>query len=783
MRLRILFVAAAAALLCAVVGAGAATGDAARRPVASGPNVRPPAPPPARGTTASPSPHLPTVLYDQYNNAGVNPTSSQNFESAFDTFDDESADDFVVPAGQQVWTITKVDVQGQYFNGAGPADSFNVTFYRDASTLPGAFVDGRFGTGFTNTSGDFAIALDSPIVLSPGTYWMSVRANQDFGAAGQWGWQNRTVQSNSGAAWRNPGDGFATGCTAFGRRTTCLGNTDPDQVFKLTGTSALPDMSISNARLVEGDTGTTNMVFTVSLNAPAPGPITVHYSTANGTGAAAVDYLAASGTLSFSAGNTSKTISVPVVGDKLVEADETFVVNLSAPTAAHLVDAQGQGTIVEDDAVRYTTATPASTGFLAGTVDTGNHCDDCSTTISLPFPVSVYGSTFTSASVSSNGVMVFAGSPNNSFANQCLPFGVPETMLAPYWDDQRTDSPAGTGIFTSISGVAPNRVLNIEWRTSNFASSSIYANNYEVRLFENSPNIRVLYNTPMSNGASATIGVQRTGVGQSTQFSCNTGTPTAPNREVDFNTAFAPTTTTLPVSNLAQTTARLNGNVNPRGQATTFSFQYGTTTAYGGTTASQSAGSGSAGVPVFADLSGLSPGALYHYRLVASNATGTRLGADQTFRAATGLTVTKAGNGAGNVMSSPGGINCPGACSATFGYGASVTLTAKPSAKALFKGWSGDCSGTSTCVLSMTGNHAATATFAAKCVVPKVVGLSLKKAKAKIRQAHCRVGKIRKAPSTTKRKGKVLVQKPKRGKVLKPGAKVNLTIGRGPKKK
>ena len=70
------------------------------------------------------------VLYDQYDNAGTNATSSQNFEASFDIYDDMLADDFVVPGGQ-TWHVNEVDVQGLYYNGAGPAASVNVVFYDD----------------------------------------------------------------------------------------------------------------------------------------------------------------------------------------------------------------------------------------------------------------------------------------------------------------------------------------------------------------------------------------------------------------------------------------------------------------------------------------------------------------------------------------------------------------------------------------------------------------------------------------------------------------------------
>ena len=72
------------------------------------------------------------ILYDQYNNPGTNGTSSQNFEASFNQYDTELADDFVVPAGPD-WSVDGVDVDGVYFNGPGPATTFNVSFYQDAA--------------------------------------------------------------------------------------------------------------------------------------------------------------------------------------------------------------------------------------------------------------------------------------------------------------------------------------------------------------------------------------------------------------------------------------------------------------------------------------------------------------------------------------------------------------------------------------------------------------------------------------------------------------------------
>jgi hypothetical protein len=75
------------------------------------------------------------------------------------------------------------------------------------------------------------------------------------------------------------------------------------------------------------------------------------------------------------------------------------------------------------------------------------------------------------------------------------------------------------------------------------------------------------------------------------------------------------------------------------------------------------------------------------------------------------LAVTLTGSGSGSVTSAPGGITCPSACSANFGSGTSVTLTATPSSGSTFAGWSGACSGLSTCSVSMTAAKAVTATF------------------------------------------------------------------------
>lgn len=92
-----------------------------------------------------------------------------------------------------------------------------------------------------------------------------------------------------------------------------------------------------------------------------------------------------------------------------------------------------------------------------------------------------------------------------------------------------------------------------------------------------------------------------------------------------------PTVTTNAASSVTGTGATLNGTVNPQGKATTYHFEYGTTTGYGSVTPDASAGSGSADVAENAAIAGLTAGVTYHYRIVAVNADGTNRGADRTF--------------------------------------------------------------------------------------------------------------------------------------------------------
>ena len=410
-------------------GKGAPAANATRPQASSGPHsvkLQPPAAP------AAPN----VVLYDQYDNSSTTATVSQDFETANDAFDSQTADDFTVPSGQN-WSVTEVDAAGIYFNGSGPAVSMNVYFYQDSATLPATPVYTATGLAYTNNSGEFVIPLTTAANLTgPGTYWVSVQARMDFSAGGEWGWYDRTVQSGNPAAFRNAGGGFGCG-SAWQVKTTCVTTAGgPDQVYRLVGT-------------VGGG----------ATASPTPTVCAVTYSVITTT-----------------------------------------------------------GTIVP------------------GVTDTGNHQDDGTTTINLPFPVTFYGQTYNTAIVGSNGTLGFVAN-GNAFTNSCLPAAAENYAILPYWDDQETVTGLpgctawanGCGIFTTQVG----STFYIDYHTVLFANTAT-ALEYEIAFTQGSPDVHIVYGTPVVDTGSETIGVQQDTGSAFTQYTCNAAAGISTGLEVDF---------------------------------------------------------------------------------------------------------------------------------------------------------------------------------------------------------------------------------------------------------
>lgn len=178
-------------------------------------------------------------------------------------------------------------------------------------------------------------------------------------------------------------------------------------------------------------------------------------------------------------------------------------------TAANKISAQN-----------YTFTSSAGNVIVPGvTLVPGSQADDVTTSVAIPFPYTAYGTVYNSVNVGTNGNLQFT-TTNTAFTNVCpLPAAAMGVSFFPHWDDLILTN-AGEGIFTSTSGVAPNRIFNIEWRARRFAFTNPV--NFEARFFEGQQRVDFIYGAIDNNGASASIGVQSFPTALQTTFSCNT---------------------------------------------------------------------------------------------------------------------------------------------------------------------------------------------------------------------------------------------------------------------
>ena len=113
--------------------------------------------------------------------------------------------------------------------------------------------------------------------------------------------------------------------------------------------SGTPAISIGDVSVAEGNAGTKTAAVVVSLSQSPRRTVTVNYATQNGSAVAGADYAAAGGKLTFAPGESSKTILIPVIGDRIAELDEYFIVNLQGATKAGIADGQGIVTIADNE--------------------------------------------------------------------------------------------------------------------------------------------------------------------------------------------------------------------------------------------------------------------------------------------------------------------------------------------------------------------------------------------------------------------------------------------------
>ena len=200
-----------------------------------------------------------TVLYAQMNPYG-GVVASQKFTDLGDKTA-QVADDFTVGTSK-IWSLSTINVLGNYFNGPGIAENFTVQIFADNNGVPASTpLYEQTGLGYTEISGNFTISLTSSIVLNSGHYWLSVFAEMDYYQAspganyGQWGWaweglpQDGNVMSN-----RDPDQALGGSWPATWEPGT---NTWPnaavlDLCFQLNGSETTAAVPVSNWAIILG---------------------------------------------------------------------------------------------------------------------------------------------------------------------------------------------------------------------------------------------------------------------------------------------------------------------------------------------------------------------------------------------------------------------------------------------------------------------------------------------------------------------------------------------------
>jgi T1SS-143 domain-containing protein len=353
----------------------------------------------------------------------------------------------------------------------------------------------------------------SPVVFTPSLASGTATVGTDTGALAA-----LEVSTDGGTTW-SPVAGNVTipaGATSVLLRLPTVDDalSEAAETFSLTATpvsGAQPTPASAVATIIDNDGAPSLFVndisvnedagtatFTVTLSNPSASPVTVGYSTADGTAVAPGDYTAGSGTLTFAPGVTSQTVTVPIANDTLDEADETFTVTLSAPTNATLADATGIGTIVDDDAApavaSVSSPTTAEGTDLVYTVTLTN-----GSASAVSFPFSLGGG---SASASDYGAPTFSNGVTLAGGVLTVPPGVtsftvtlpttPDTLDEPNEtvplsvggvsgtgtitdddptptlsiDDVSVNEASGTATFTVTLSAASGRTVSVNYTTS-----------------------------------------------------------------------------------------------------------------------------------------------------------------------------------------------------------------------------------------------------------------------------------------------------------------------------
>jgi hypothetical protein len=243
----------------------------------------------------------------------------------------------------------------------GPANAANTVTITDFAA------EDKFGI----TASDYGLSQGNglvdngsgTLVLDP-AWFATVTGNQGT-VAGHGQFLYNTITRS--VMWDPDGSGAATGIALATLQTGAVVSASNFTISGTTGNPVVGDISVGDVAIAEGNSGTKTATFTVSRTGTAA--FAVDFATANGTAAAGSDYLATGGTLTFAAGQATRTVSVTINGDTSVEPNETFFFNLTNATGGTIVDGQGLGTISNDDGSSGPTVVASTNMAALGSTD------------------------------------------------------------------------------------------------------------------------------------------------------------------------------------------------------------------------------------------------------------------------------------------------------------------------------------------------------------------------------------------------------------------------------
>jgi hypothetical protein len=210
----------------------------------------------------------------------------------------------------------------------GDVGSQNVVFTVVLSAVSGRTVTVNYATGnATASAGADYVSASGVLTFSPGV------TSQDITVA-----VNSDIRDEADETFNVNLSGAVAAAIADSRGVGTIVDDD-----------ATPTVSINDVSVTEGNSGTKNVTFTLTLSGASGRSITVTYATADGTALAGSDYTAKTGTVTFSAGVVTRTFTVSITGDAVAEPNETLIANLSNPINVVIADGQGVCTIVNND--------------------------------------------------------------------------------------------------------------------------------------------------------------------------------------------------------------------------------------------------------------------------------------------------------------------------------------------------------------------------------------------------------------------------------------------------